>query len=183
MSIEVAAPPHVELVRRFVNTLDVEEATDALSKPDDAAAWFQAQGLLPAGTPVTLDDIALARQLRDGLRDILTSHHDSAPPPPEAVRSLRAAAARAPVIVTLDDDGSTHLEPATDGVAGALARVLAAVHRAALDGAWDRLKICLRDDCRWAFYDASRNRSGKWCTMAVCGNRTKVERFRGHDRA
>jgi predicted RNA-binding Zn ribbon-like protein len=46
------------------------------------------------------------------------------------------------------------------------------------DGTWDRLKACAADDCHWAFYDHTRNRSGRWCSMAVCGNRAKVERFR-----
>ncbi|MBW3563024.1 MAG: CGNR zinc finger domain-containing protein, partial [Actinobacteria bacterium] len=42
----------------------------------------------------------------------------------------------------------------------------------------ERLKVCRSDTCRWAFYDSSRNRSGKWCDMAVCGNRTKVANYR-----
>ena len=42
------------------------------------------------------------------------------------------------------------------------------------DGTWSRLKACREDDCHWAFYDRSRNRSGQWCVMAVCGNRNKA---------
>ena len=45
-------------------------------------------------------------------------------------------------------------------------------------GTWDRLKVCRNDECQWAFYDRSRNRSGAWCTMAVCGNRMKGRAFR-----
>ena len=41
---------------------------------------------------------------------------------------------------------------------------------------WARLKVCARDSCRWAFYDASRNRSGRWCSMAGCGNIVKMRR-------
>ncbi|MGH2778535.1 MAG: CGNR zinc finger domain-containing protein, partial [Actinomycetota bacterium] len=29
-----------------------------------------------------------------------------------------------------------------------------------------------------AFYDHSKNRSGKWCTMRVCGNRAKTRAYR-----
>ena len=46
------------------------------------------------------------------------------------------------------------------------------------DGTWSRLKACRAGTCRWAFYDHTRNRSGVWCTMDVCGNRTKVRSFR-----
>jgi predicted RNA-binding Zn ribbon-like protein len=41
---------------------------------------------------------------------------------------------------------------------------------------WTRLKVCSRDSCRWAFFDASRNRSGRWCSMAGCGNIVKMRR-------
>ena len=65
-----------------------------------------------------------------------------------------------------------------DGVDGALGRLLAIVAAAQADGTWERLKACPWDTCRWAFYDHSRNRSGVWCSMAVCGNRAKVQAFR-----
>ena len=45
--------------------------------------------------------------------------------------------------------------------------------------AWSKsVKACQADDCHWAFYDSSRNRSGRWCDMAVCGNREKVRAYR-----
>jgi len=47
-----------------------------------------------------------------------------------------------------------------------------------MDGTWARVKACVADDCQWAFYDSSRNRSGRWCDMAVCGNREKVRTYR-----
>ena len=45
-------------------------------------------------------------------------------------------------------------------------------------GTWERLKVCRNDECQWAFYDHSRNHSGAWCTMAICGNRMKGRAFR-----
>jgi predicted RNA-binding Zn ribbon-like protein len=50
------------------------------------------------------------------------------------------------------------------------------------DGTWDRMKACRADDCEWAFYDSSRNRSGTWCSMEVCGNRAKARAFRARHR-
>ena len=46
------------------------------------------------------------------------------------------------------------------------------------DGTWWRLKGCPRDVCHWLFYDRSRNGSGKWCAMSVCGNRTNTKAYR-----
>ena len=75
-------------------------------------------------------------------------------------------------------DGSVELAPRAGGFAGALAALLVPVARAAADGSWQRVKACAADDCQWAFYDRSRNRAGRWCDMAVCGNRTKVRAYR-----
>jgi len=50
--------------------------------------------------------------------------------------------------------------------------------RAKEEGIWSRLKVCPNEACQWAFYDRSRNRSGRWCMMEVCGNRMKARSFR-----
>jgi predicted RNA-binding Zn ribbon-like protein len=64
------------------------------------------------------------------------------------------------------------------GVVGAVGRLLASAVVADLDGRWQRFRICGDTTCGEVFYDHSRNRSGKWCSMAVCGNRAKVRAFR-----
>jgi predicted RNA-binding Zn ribbon-like protein len=56
--------------------------------------------------------------------------------------------------------------------------VLAAVHASMEEGIWGRLKSCANATCGWAFYDRSKNRSGRWCSMEVCGNRTKTRAYR-----
>ena len=50
--------------------------------------------------------------------------------------------------------------------------------KAEAEGTWERLKACRNEDCRWAFYDVSKNRSGSWCDMAVCGARHKMRAYR-----
>jgi predicted RNA-binding Zn ribbon-like protein len=80
--------------------------------------------------------------------------------------------------VQFDPDGRAELEPEPAGVEHALARILAAVHTAMVDGTWPRLKACSNDECRWAYYDHSKNRSGRWCTMDVCGNTMKARTYR-----
>ncbi len=58
------------------------------------------------------------------------------------------------------------------------ARLLVAAVGAASEGTWRRLKACRNEGCRWAFYDGSKNRSGSWCTMDVCGSRAKMRAYR-----
>ena len=86
--------------------------------------------------------------------------------------------AEAELAVHFGEDATVHLQPGSDGLAGALAALLVPIAKASGDGTWQRVKACRADDCRWAFYDRSRNHSGTWCDMAVCGNRTKVRAYR-----
>jgi CGNR zinc finger/Putative stress-induced transcription regulator len=95
---------------------------------------------------------------------------------------LNAIAAYAPLSVRFQRDGQASLEPASDGVEGALARLLAAVPLAQVDGSWRRLKICRNDACGRAFFDASKNHSGAWCDLGKCGNRLNARASRARRR-
>jgi len=70
------------------------------------------------------------------------------------------------------------VEAQGDGITAVLARVVCDVARARTLGTWDRLKLCPAEDCLWAFFDSSKNRSRRWCSMNVCGNRTKTRSYR-----
>jgi predicted RNA-binding Zn ribbon-like protein len=41
-----------------------------------------------------------------------------------------------------------------------------------------RTKRCDGNECGWLFFDATKNKSRRWCEMRVCGNRAKVGRAR-----
>jgi predicted RNA-binding Zn ribbon-like protein len=82
------------------------------------------------------------------------------------------------VSLRFDSGGRVRLEPAARGIDAALGRLIAIAASAMVDGTWSRLKACRADDCHWAFYDHARNHSRHWCSMAVCGNRTKARTYR-----
>jgi len=64
---------------------------------------------------------------------------------------------------------------------GGLEWLLAAIARSAaeliVEGAATPVKRCANAECRLFFYDDSRTRQRRWCSMAVCGNRHKVAAF------
>jgi predicted RNA-binding Zn ribbon-like protein len=67
--------------------------------------------------------------------------------------------------------------------AGPAGDLLAVVVAAITAGNWRRLKAC--PDCRWVFYDHTRNGSKRWCLMyaggpdgRACGTIAKVRRYR-----
>lgn len=49
-----------------------------------------------------------------------------------------------------------------------------------LDEQYERVRKCAAADCGTFFIDLSKAGRRKWCSMANCGNRNKVRRFRGH---
>ena len=174
------APGRLEVVRQYVNSLDLEDGTDALATPEALVTWLAEHELLPGGEPAaaTAADLRRAVAVREALRDLLLAQHDDGDPPQSAVATLEETARRSRVELRFEPDGSVGVSPCRSGVDGAIGRLLAIVAAAQADGTWSRLKACPWDTCRWAFYDHSRNRSAVWCNMAVCGNRAKVKAFR-----
>jgi predicted RNA-binding Zn ribbon-like protein len=178
MSKQQEAPGELEQVRAFVNTFDLEEGTEELAGPAELASWLVQHDLARPGLDATDDDLERAHGLREGLRAVLLSHNPDGFVHADVASTLDQAAARAQLRLRFDKAGSGTLEPEADGVDGALGRLLAIVHRSAADGTWTRLKACRDDTCQWAFYDHTKNRSGAWCNMAVCGNRAKARAYR-----
>ncbi len=166
--------PALELVNTWFGHL-AGGGDENLAGPADLARWCRAHGVDVADADVTDADVALARVVREGIRAALAPHNDSERPEDAgALEHLEHVAPSLGLRVTLD--GTPDLVPLGDGVRDALALVLAgpvlAGHRA-----WSRLKVCRDPRCRTAFYDASRNGSGVWCSMAACGAANKQRAF------
>jgi predicted RNA-binding Zn ribbon-like protein len=174
MSENTPAAP--ALVMDFLNTLDIESGSDAIDSPVALRRWIERR----LGTRVrSVDDDAwrIVVETRESLRQVLASH-SGAPLGKAALAQLNRAGKRADIRAHWDDVGRTTFEPHDAGAYGALGRIFAAVAAAQVDETWDRLKVCPAEDCRCVFYDHSKNRSGRWCTMRVCGNRAKTRTFR-----
>jgi predicted RNA-binding Zn ribbon-like protein len=170
------APGELELVRAFVNTREIELGTDDLDSPRALRDWLADRGLLAPAAPAPGGrDLDHALALREALRAAMRANHDDGVDE-RASAELERAARRAQLSVRFAP--GARVEPLADGVDGALGALLARVAEAMADGTWRRLKACTADDCQWAFYDSSRNRSGVWCTMRTCGNRAKVRSYR-----
>jgi predicted RNA-binding Zn ribbon-like protein len=150
-----AAPEPLRQVQLLVNSADVENGLDWL--PD----WLAERG---AGA-----QLERARELRDALRALVLANNGF-PLEQEALRVVNDAAAG--LSLRLDAERNVHIESGGD----ALDAVVAVVLGAMLDGTWGRLKACR--NCHWSFYDRSPNRSATWCSMQLCGNRTKTRAYR-----
>ena len=169
-------PAELTLVRDLVNTADLEKQED-LGSPADLRAFLRERDLIGTQDTVGDRDLATFVEVREALRRLLRSHAGDAVDE-DAVRTLDRAAASVDLRARVDDDGVLRLEPAETGCAGALGCLLADVLTATHLGSWPRLKVCAKETCQWAYYDRSKNRSGRWCSMEVCGNRVKTRTYR-----
>ena len=178
-----AAPGDLNHIRRFVNTLDKEDDSDLVAEPDALRDWLAERDLIDERAELTAADVRQAHAVREALRKLLLANNGD-PVDPAAVEALNAAAKSAELQVRVGPDGVARLAPVRSGIDAAIGRLLAIVQTAMADGTWPRLKACaLHDSCEWAFYDWSKNRSGTWCDMKVCGNRAKARAYRERKRA
>ena len=172
------APGVLALVQGFVNTRNVMHGYDLLGDVAGANRWLGDHGFLGGGA--RLDEAGRGRLVlfREGLRGLLRAHNGE-----EAGRSaavLNEMAEDALLRVRFGGGGEPGLLPVGSGAVadGVVARLLVAAVEASSVGTWRRLKACRNEGCRWAFYDGSKNRSGSWCTMDVCGSRAKMRAYR-----
>ena len=173
------APEPLRVVQAFVNTVDIENGVEELTDADALRKVLANIGALPRSSTALADaDVERALEVREALRRLLLVNTGE-PADPEALAVLEDASARARLTMRFELDGRPTLLPRAGGLDGAVGRILAVVYTSMADGSWTRLKACPRDVCGWIFYDRSRNSSSRWCAMSVCGNRTKIRRYRG----
>jgi predicted RNA-binding Zn ribbon-like protein len=159
-------------VQLFINSNDREEGIDLFEDPEGLRAWMLRNGF-PAPQRISQRDRLRVVELREALR-ALAGANNGRPANRRAIELLNDAARRLPVRVRFDARGKAELEPQGKGIDALLATLVAVVTTAQHSGSWQRLKACSRDICQWVFYDRSRNRSGAWCDMAICGSREKA---------
>ena len=173
----LTAPGQLGLVQAFLNTLDLGSGRDDFGSPQLVQAWLADRRLISRGTEYDATDLHRLVELRSALRDLVAANGGEGLQR-RAVTTLNEAARRVRLGVRLHPDDGYRLMAEGVGIDRPIGELLISVTASMAAGSWRRLKVCANDECQQAFYDASRNRSGKWCSMAVCGNRMKGRAYR-----
>jgi predicted RNA-binding Zn ribbon-like protein len=158
---EPGSAGRLEPLRRFCNTTNRENGAEAWRTPGELAAWLDAEDHRAVGR-VTTADLTRLVAVREALWHGITSG-DFDP--------FAAAVGELAVRLT-----GTAIVPARDGPDAVVAELALAVAATDASGELARLKSCAH--CRWVFYDTSKNRVGRWCSMAACGGRDKARQYR-----
>jgi predicted RNA-binding Zn ribbon-like protein len=145
-----------------------ERAVDKLGDPTWLDGYCAEAGFEGLGRP----PLGRLRELRASLRELVER-------PGADAASLDAFVAAAPVRRRIAG-GEVVLEPVRRDWTWALSEIAASFLPLLAEPS--RLKTCANHDCQWSFYDASKNRSRRWCGASSCGNADKVRRFRARQR-
>ncbi|MBI0295932.1 CGNR zinc finger domain-containing protein [Streptomyces sp. PRKS01-29] len=137
------------------------EEQDALGDPAGGRRWAREHG-----GEGSLAELALLREARDALRDVVRGES-----PPAALSPLLEGVYQVPEITS---DGLRWAVKTPPHARLAVEMVLAwAATEKRLPG---RLRPCANDQCQLFLLDRSRANRARWCSMAVCGNREKARR-------
>ncbi|GII78742.1 hypothetical protein Sru01_37240 [Sphaerisporangium rufum] len=171
------APAALALLQDFANTADLEAGRDGLRTAADLAEFCAAHGL--PGLRFEEGAVAECVRLREALRDVCQAHAGVDVPPASAA-VLEEMLAGAALRLAIDAGGGARAVPAAGlaGLPALVAQLACGVLAAVADGTWPRLKACAAHSCRWVYYDRSPSGRSRWCTMSICGSRTKMRGYR-----
>ena len=136
--------------------------------------WLSEAGLLAPGETITRADLARLRRVREALRELVAAGRGPGVKPSAPARAINDVLTGATIELRFTALGPELIPVGGSAVDRVLGSLTAIVARAMIDGSWRRLKVCPGPHCGWVFYDHSRNGSGRWCSMNVCGGREKA---------
>jgi predicted RNA-binding Zn ribbon-like protein len=155
-------------------------AVDRLRSPEDLERWFAAAGLVSVPVAADAADLQSARELRRVLYRLYRATAARRPADPADVATVNGWAARPAPAPRLGLDAEGMPVAAVD--APTAASLLALVARDAVEVLGgplrDRVRRCDGEGCTLMFIDTSRGGRRRWCSMNLCGARSKMAAYR-----
>lgn len=160
------APGNLVLLEGFLNTWSNElgiEDFDTAKSTDD---WLRRVDLW-AGAKITSKQHREILQFRDALRAWVLDNENYQP-----INQLLSGTV---FQAEFGSEGDLQFRPRSD--ANVLSTLTNAISDSQRDSTWDRFKCCELPTCGWAFYDTTRSRTRRWCSMKTCGSRHKAREY------
>ncbi|MFD4507120.1 CGNR zinc finger domain-containing protein [Streptomyces sp. NPDC058457] len=183
------APGGLAFVQDLLNTRSAGRPREPdLLQTDEAArawldqareSWSGATRRPAPGIELIPEDVQGLRGFRDDLVQSLQARSGDPATEPGPAASLMTL----PTALRLDEHGAVHAEPRGTGWRQVASLALVEVYRAQCTDTLRRLKSCRNARCLVAFYDRSRNNSGVWHDVHVCGNAANLRNYRARKRA
>lgn len=183
---DAAAPtigghPALDLLNTQARSQD--ELVDHWSSDEDVLRWLERHGVAPEPdgkarkAPAGL--LAQARELRSVARELIMQRKQGKAAATDGLNRYLHAHVSTPHLQA-DGKGGFVLArvPRGDRPESLLGSLAEAVAQLLAEGDFDLVRQCEHPDCVLWFYDRTKSRRRRWCSMAQCGNRHKAARFR-----
>jgi predicted RNA-binding Zn ribbon-like protein len=186
----------------FVNTVENragEVSEDFLTACDGLVRWGEHAGIVTGANAAQLLDAAArdqqgaervllqAIELRETMHRVFLAIATDRQPDERDLEGLRRAYERAIGAARLAPEGERFVWSwRADGtwLDSVLWPVVLSAVELLTEGELRRVKVCANPHgCGWLFYDASKNRSRRWCRMEGCGSQIKMRRHYARHRA
>jgi predicted RNA-binding Zn ribbon-like protein len=166
----------LELAVDLVNTENRVSGTDELTGVPALERFIREHKMSHEQKP-TPDDLEQVRRLRSTLRRVFEAEdHEAAV---EILNGLLAKAGARPELTNHDGPWHLHYTPLRTPLAPRIAAESAmALSVVIAEDGFERLRVCEGDRCVDVFVDESKNRSRRYCSPQVCGNRASVAAYR-----
>ena len=152
----------------------------------ESGALTAAAGRLAADQPAAAARRSFARaiELRAGLRAAALRMVKGGSPPRAAIQKANQVLLEHPRYTRISGRGAEWRSDAHDanpGVGLVAARVAEDFAQFLARESPASVRQCAQPPCKLLFHDTSRTQARRWCSMKLCGNRTKVARHRARN--
>jgi predicted RNA-binding Zn ribbon-like protein len=167
----------------FINTVAQAGGAphDFWQSDEDVRHWLAQAGLAtgPAAEGAPGELLHEARQLRDSIRTLVAQKKAGGALDVTPLNRALAAAGGCNQLVA-GEDGALRITRVYPGQTPAqqLGPVAELAASLLADAHFERVRECEHPECTLWFYDKTKAHRRRWCSMALCGNRAKVARFR-----
>lgn len=163
------APGRLVLVHGFLNTWSDELGIEDFDTPRSTEEWMRDVGLWSGSGKTTKSQHQRILRFRDQLRAWVIDKTQ--------FNDLNELISKITFGVEVSSSGELSLQTMGDACDTALGALIEAIFDSTRTGTWDRLRCCDLPTCGWAFYDSTRSRTKRWCSMKTCGSRHKAREY------
>jgi hypothetical protein len=174
-SRDFKTPPELLRLIRFLNSRPRGSYPDGLGSIELARSLLDKLGI--GECSIDAAGLERLRRLRAALTVLADREHRGGGPS-RAWDEVNDIAAEVPMTVRFHSDEQSDVRPAGHGVDAVVGELLSDLSGAVKSGRWGRVRLCAFEPCGGAFYDATRSRTQRWHSYAVCGNRSNVAAYR-----
>lgn len=156
-----------ERVLAFLNSRGVgyESGMDELGDPKRASAFLASSfGLDVQASARAVGEM---KRLRQVVLELVTTQWKN----DAALNQLNEISRHSSFTLKFQDGPQAHLESASSSAVAVIVRDIADLINA---GQWDRVKNCSDEACSSTFFDRSRNKTQRWHSFEICGNKHNV---------